>query len=462
MTMLIIPANYGMLRGVLGGGGTGGGLAGAVDAATRLMTPVSRWEYLLTQFRVIVTYLRLLALPVGQNLDYDYPVERTFFHLPVMLSFLLLAGIAVLGWYLIRRSSRGERGLRLAGFGILWFFLTLSVESSIVPIADVIFEHRVYLPSAGMFLAAGAGFGLLREHLAGRGASVRKAASIAGWCVVLALAAAAYARNEVWRDELTLWRDVVAKSPGKARAYQSLGNAYLKRGALDMAAVTLEQASVLDPLSAEIYNLRGHLAVEQDRLDLAEELFRKAITVLPEYAEAYNNLGTVYSKRGLYDRAAELYTRTISLDPRFVKSYQNRGLDQLASGRPQQAIEDFSQALALKPSYEQALIGRASAYIAQRQWEDAIADLTRALMLRPDDSIARTNRCYARYQAGDVQQAAQDCDLAVLNAPDLCEAHVNRGLVLKRQGQRKAASEEFRRACALGCSDGCEAAASEQ
>ena len=42
---------------------------------------------------------------------------------------------------------------RLDSFGTFWIFLSLSVGSSVIPIADVIFEHRVYLPSAGFFIA---------------------------------------------------------------------------------------------------------------------------------------------------------------------------------------------------------------------------------------------------------------------------------------------------------------------
>ena len=38
----------------------------------------------------------------------------------------------------------------MAAFGIFWIFITLSVESSVIPIADVIFEHRMYLPMAGV------------------------------------------------------------------------------------------------------------------------------------------------------------------------------------------------------------------------------------------------------------------------------------------------------------------------
>ena len=70
---------------------------------------LSTQDYLLTQFRVIVTYLRLLVLPIKQNLDYDYPVYREFFTPPVLLSFLLLVAIFALAVYLFWRTRHSRR-----------------------------------------------------------------------------------------------------------------------------------------------------------------------------------------------------------------------------------------------------------------------------------------------------------------------------------------------------------------
>jgi hypothetical protein len=118
------------------------GLYGSFAETTKeikLQTNLSRTDYLFTQFRVIVTYLRLLVLPINQNLDYDYPIYRSFFNPQVLLSFFFLLGWGALGIYLIYRSRVSDRALRFIAFGIFWFFITLSVESTIIPIVDVIF-----------------------------------------------------------------------------------------------------------------------------------------------------------------------------------------------------------------------------------------------------------------------------------------------------------------------------------
>src|SRR3989304_5408453 len=110
-------------------------------------------------------------------------------------------------------------------FGIFWFFITLSVESSIIPIRDVIFEHRLYLPLAGALPAFCSvmiyGIDYWRRG-SGRVLSFRIAALILA-VTVTPLSVAAYQRNLVWKDGVTLWRDVVGKSPLKARTYFNLG-----------------------------------------------------------------------------------------------------------------------------------------------------------------------------------------------------------------------------------------------
>jgi hypothetical protein len=103
--------------------------------------PVTSFQYFLTQLHVIPYYIRLLFIPANLNLDYDWPITRNI-DLPTIFFFVLLASIIVVAIWLFRKA-------RLISFGIIWFFVTLSVTSSFVVIYDVIFEHRLYLPSIG-------------------------------------------------------------------------------------------------------------------------------------------------------------------------------------------------------------------------------------------------------------------------------------------------------------------------
>ncbi len=124
--------------------------AGFSVVGTNNITP---WNYLFTSFNVIWTYIRLLFLPINQNLDYEYPMAMTLFEFPTILSFIgHVLVVCAAFWVYIKKKWT------LIPFGVAWFYITLSPTQSFVPILDKIFEHRVYLPSIGFFLAFIVGF----------------------------------------------------------------------------------------------------------------------------------------------------------------------------------------------------------------------------------------------------------------------------------------------------------------
>ncbi len=118
--------------------------AGFGVSGQRGITPLT---YLLTSFNVLWTYIRILILPLNQNLDYEYPLAKSLFEYPTLLSFVAhMSVVAASIWLYMKKKWT------LIPFGFAWFYITLSPTQSFVPILDVIFEHRVYLPSIGIFL----------------------------------------------------------------------------------------------------------------------------------------------------------------------------------------------------------------------------------------------------------------------------------------------------------------------
>jgi len=226
-------------------------------------------EYFYTQMRVLLTYLRLIILPVRQNLDYDYPVYRSFFAAPVLLSALFWAAAVCLSFSTLMQKGGWRWHLRAAGFGLIWFLLLLSPTSSLVPFKDVIYEHRCYLPLLGILISAMAvadmAYKKLRSSNIFRG---RENPAFVPVALVLALlgvlAFATYGRNEVWKTKLSLWTDVVSKSPGKSRAHNNLGNCYLLMGDNGQALARYLTAMRLDRGNVETYY---NAAITLERLD---------------------------------------------------------------------------------------------------------------------------------------------------------------------------------------------------
>lgn len=136
--LLLVPALYKFKWSIL--------LMHIAESGSHTGDSINSGLYFLTQFEVVAKYIRLLFVPLGQNLLYDIPVSKSFFEQRTIMSFTLLFGVFVTAIFMFKRN-------RLIAAGIFWFFLTLLVESSIIPIRHVIFEHRMYLPSVGFSIS---------------------------------------------------------------------------------------------------------------------------------------------------------------------------------------------------------------------------------------------------------------------------------------------------------------------
>lgn len=290
---------------------------------------ISRQDYLLTQLNVIRTYLRLLILPVRQHLEYLYPLSRSFLEARTLLSFTLLAGLVLLAVKIYRKY-------RMISFGIFWFFIALSVESSIIPIRHVIFEHRVYLPMVGFSLAFCAGLRLLLRQ-------PQRFLLICSLAVV-GLSLLTYRRNKVWGDEVSLWAESVKHSPGRVSSLHNLGTAYLERGEDEKALRYLEEALRFGADSALTYNALGVIYRGRKELEKAEGYFQKAIQIDPDHFDAFINLGSLYflDKKDL-DKALYYYHRAVQKDP--TKSDMNHYLLQYELGLAYYVLGDFEKAL---------------------------------------------------------------------------------------------------------------------
>jgi tetratricopeptide (TPR) repeat protein len=314
---------------------------------------ISRHDYLITQFRAIVTYLRLMMFPTGQTVDHHFRVYSSIFSAEIIASLALLILLLGSALYSYRASRDGEPFLRLAAFGIFWFFITLSVESGLIPIIDVMFEHRLYLPSIGMILTFSAGFSYFLEKTSlDRSRLHRFAAGVLAVAVII-LSSAAYVRNGVWKTELTLWSDAIAKKPLNPRAYNMVGSYYQAR--------------------FRIFDAIGY--------------FRKALEVDGSYAEARSNLGNAYIMTGRIDQGLnELMitarnNRFDEIDTGILYLNIARGFKQ--KGLPDQSLENLHRALRFIPNEPAVYAMMGEVYRQKGQAEQSAVNFNKAHQLDP-------------------------------------------------------------------------------
>lgn len=345
--------------------------------------PISSLHYFYTQLNVIVQYIKLLLVPVGQNIDHDIPMAQSLFEMPTLLNGVLLLALLALAIFLFKRN-------KLISFGILWFFLTLAVESSFIPITDFMFEHRTYLPSFGFFI-------VLSTVLLHFAYDKYKTAVIAVCVLIIGSnAIMAHERNKVWKDDESLWSDVVAKSPNKVRGHLNLGYVYGNKQQWDLAIPQFNKVNELEPNrhSAAYYNL-GIAYWSGQEQKKAMEYFSTAIKLDSTYAEAYQARGVGYHYSNEPDKALSDYSKAISLAPGKPDLYYNRGMIYAMKQQWDAAISDFSIAIAAMPQNPDLYYNRAHAYGSKNQWDKAAEDLKKTLQLNPQHKTAYSNLQYA-------------------------------------------------------------------
>jgi len=271
---------------------------------------ISARHYLLTQFRVLITYIRLLFFPLNQNLDYDYPVLKSILQPQVLISLLFLTVIIAIAVKLFSKY-------RLLSFGIFWFFIVLLPESSILPINDVIFEHRLYLAMFGYCLFLSCGVFYLFQNKG------TKPAVLVLFALVCVYAVLAYSRNKVWQDPLLLWTDTIRKSPGKARPYNNRGNVFAQRKDYQAAIDDYNVALRIDPYHVNAYYNRAFAYYQLGEYAKAINDYTEALRLKPDFFQAYNNRGAAYAMLGEYDKAIEDYQAALKINPAFKQASSN-------------------------------------------------------------------------------------------------------------------------------------------
>lgn len=287
----------------------------------------SHYTYAISQFPVMLTYFRILFFPLNLNLDYDYPMYVSFLQTKVLAGAATVMAIITLVVYFIYRSGRhngtAKYYQRLFSFGVIWFFITLLVQSGLVSIGDLIFEHRLYLPSIGFFIAL---FAILELFMINKPifSKIRKEAVFAVLIVILCVLT--IQRNKVWQSNITLWEDTAKKSPNKWRCGFLLSKAYADAGRIDDAIAELRRTITIAPMNYQSYNNLANLYMATRQYDKSLIIFEQLLQIKPGSPEVRNNAGVAYLLSNQNEKAIEQFKKAISIKPDYTAAYNNMGI----------------------------------------------------------------------------------------------------------------------------------------
>jgi tetratricopeptide (TPR) repeat protein len=367
--------------------------AAGVGTSEHTTTPI---EYLGTQSEIILHYIQLSFWPSHLCIDYHWPVQHN-------VGTILLTGTIILT--LLAGSLYAFRKHPGIGFVSLLFFLILAPTSSVLPINDLAFEHRMYLSLASLStLTVILVVAVLDKVTACRRLTQRLTIG----CLLLAglaLTARTYQRNLDYVHPIRLWSSTLDISPRNHRAMTNLGVAY---AAADQHLDAIEQyqkALAINPeYSFAYFNLSDSLRL-LNRNDEALRTSQKLVEVEPQYDRGHFQIGALHEKMRDFERAQQLYRNVIEINPKHAVAHYNLARLCERGGEPEQAMLFFETAIQLAPRDARFVEGYGNFFGRQGNFARAIEQYE--LVIARDASYANVyfNFAHALRMLGRSDQA---------------------------------------------------------
>ena len=400
------------------------------------------WPYARSQPGIILYYLRLSLWPHPLCLDYGWPIAETWRAIgPAALTMGVL--VAWTAWGVARRKVWSFLGA--------WFLGILVPTSSIVPLRQLAFEHRLYLSLAAVVTGVVVGGYLVMEGAARRGWLRHRSVVMVGLVAVVAvmLGSLTFCRNKAYHSLLSVWSDTVRKATLNARAHFNYGGALAYEHRFSEAIDEYLETVRLDPAYVLAHHNLGHALSAVGRHAEAISHLQKVIQLAPADTSAYNALGLALVGQQRVHEAIEQYQEALRIEPDNVQAHNNMGVALADAGRTEQALEHYREALRIDPANAEAQSNWGNLLLGTNRPAEAIAHYREALRLNPDYAEAHSNWGLAIVNSGSYQEAIEHCQEAIRLKPDYAEAHSNLGFALACSGRPQEAIECYREALRL-------------
>lgn len=428
---------------------------------TSTYTPggTSQFHYLITQPWVYLRYFLAFFFPVNLSADTDWVSFTNIFDERAIVGYVFILALIII----ILKMSKEVR-TRPVAFGLIWFILALLPTSSIIPLAEVTNDHRMFYPFVGLSLAiiSYLRFLLLKFENKITGSTVFKSVIVI-FCL-LVLSAHAYGvrqRNKVWSSAETLWYDVTIKSPNNGRGLMNYGLTQMEKGNYDLALEYYNKALLITPYypylhvnTAILYNAIGNS-------DKAEEYFQNAIRygstiyvthfhyakflfekkrynealyhaeqtlkLSPYLLENRHLLYDIYFNLNKFNELKSLLEETLKLKPDDNYSLIYKGID---FSRDLTKVQLAEQVAFTNPSPENYL-NLSLEYYYIEEYEKCIEACYKSLELNPNYAEAYNNICSAYNCLEEWGKACEACEKAIQLKPGYTLAENNLKLAKK-------------------------------
>lgn len=312
-------------------------------------------------FPLFVKYIQKLIFPVNLNAYYSFSPAASFNPIKVIIGMIVTIAFIASLFISLRKS-------RVVFLSLVFISVPLLPALYLPGIGEESFAERyLYMPSFGYVILLSLFISLITERF-------RRSKFLfltAGIIIVLLYSSGTIARNQVWKDDYSLWSDTVVKSPNSHQPHNMLGRAYFKRGEIDKAIKEYRIALRLKPKHPETHNNLGAALATKNLVQEAEQQFLTALDLKPYYSDAHNNIGILYGSQGQLDKAIAHFKEAIRSRPDFADAHHNLGVTYLNKGMVDLAIKEFRETLRLDPDAVNAHLNLARAYEMKGLAEEA-------------------------------------------------------------------------------------------
>jgi tetratricopeptide (TPR) repeat protein len=341
---------------------------------------LSAYQYAINVFPLFIQYLAKLLFPLNLNAFYVFHPITSLFELKGALSLVATVVFVVLFPVTLKKNRVAFLGLVLMTMPLLPVLYIPGIVGE-----NTFADRYLYLPSVGYVLLLAIFLSWAEKKLP------RAVKSITILFLVLGgvYAVGTVSRNNIWKDNLTLWKDTVRKSPGSAVVHNNLAFAYGSSSQRDRAIAEYQTAVRLKPDYVEGHFNLGVVYASLGQWDKAIAEYQTVIQVNPAFIAAHYNLGIIYASLGQWDKAISEYQATLRLNPDHSDAHNNLGVAYASLGQWDKAIAEYQAALRLNPDLADTHCNLGIAYASLGQWEEATAEYETALRLNPDFYEAR-------------------------------------------------------------------------
>lgn len=414
---------------------------------------VSGKQYLISQPFVFVHYFKTFILPTELSADTDWRVLENIKDIRFVMGLLFIAGMLTLAFL----SSKNQKFKPIA-FGIFWFFLALIPTSSIIPLSEVLNDHRIFFPFVGLVLAFSYTiiyfFVIKYEKKISQNNDIKGVVIACAALIITVHAYGTYKRNIVWDNGESLWYDVTIKSPTNGRGLMNYGLTQMRKGDFDTALQYFEKGLIYNPYYSYLHINIGIIKGTLGNYAEAEQYYKNAIAYDPNYYGSYYYYGeflrsqkrnseaiinleyslklapsqlltryalfALYEEESMYERLNIIVNSTLEISPNDQTAlyYANIG-----DGKKSkiQILEDLCKT---NPS-EDNFINLSLEYYYSSDYKKCIEACNKALEIDPKNAIAYNNICSAYNSMQQWKKAKEACEKSLQIDPEFDRAKAN-------------------------------------